>query len=105
MSECQVLIIDAQDYKSIIEAFHRVELQHNIQYLSELSYFRYFNYEKIEQFAKCFNSKHLNKGDILISEGSKVDTMYILRQGGLDVEKIIKIEQSNYWPVKANEWE
>lgn len=105
LTDAKCLTISAKDYAYIIEGFHRVQLQKNISYISELPYFKFFSYKKIDQIAKWVISRHLSKGEVLLKEGSMLDQMYILRQGVLDVQKIIKIESSNYWPVKTREWE
>ena len=105
LADTDLFTITVKDYAYIIEGFHRVELQKNISYMSELTFFKYISYLKIEQLAKSFNSKHLNKSEVLVKEGSKVDQMFILRDGQLDVQKVIKIEFANYWPIKSNQWE
>ena len=102
---CKLLLLINNQYASIIEDFHRVELQKNIQFLSELSYLRYHSYEVIESLAKWFNSKHIKKGEVLVKEGTIVDQMFIVKHGFVDVQKVIEIEDANYWPVEGKRYE
>ncbi|CAI2359226.1 unnamed protein product [Moneuplotes crassus] len=101
-TDIQAFNISFQNYKDIIKGFHRVKLQKNIQYLSEISYFRYLSYEKIEKLAKSFNTIHLKTGEAVVREGKEISQMFILKEGNLDVQKVIKIEDSNSWPTQSN---
>ena len=73
------------------EVGERIDMQEKWKTLRYLSFFKDFNDDQITDVVNASEWKEYSKGDVIISEGDKETSFYIIAKGGVDVMKKNKI--------------
>ena len=64
--------------------------------LKKISMFKNFDDEKLKEFFKTFSQKKYNAGDIIFKEGSEGNTLLILLEGEVVIEKKLDEEEKEF---------
>ncbi len=73
------------------EVGERIDMQEKWKTLRYLYFFKGFNDDQITDVVNASEWKEYSKGDVIISEGDKETSFYIIAKGGVDVMKKNKI--------------
>jgi CRP-like cAMP-binding protein len=59
----------------------------------------------IDQFAAGADIKEYLPDEIILSEGKKVDSFYLVMQGSVRMEKMVSVKSNNNWPKSKDKWQ
>ncbi len=65
----------------------RIDIQEQKTILHYLTFFKDFNDEQISEVVQASEWKEFEKGDVIVSEGEKETSFFIIAKGGVDVYK------------------
>lgn len=91
-THCIVCEIQMKKYQMLIEKFTSMEHSGEINFLLSMNIFKKCNRILIEKLLSLMTKKTYNKGEIVIEQGSPVNSLYIIRKGQCEVE--VSLSQS-----------
>ena len=87
---------------SSIRAYKQQESETNKEHLSHISL---FTGKPLDRVKACCDIQVYMQGDTFLKEGDEPHHFYIVKHGQVKVEKKIKVQKKNYWPVGVRQWE
>lgn len=85
-----------------MNSFKSHESESNKNFIKDIPLFSQKNIDSIKAFCEiCVFAK----GDMILKDGDEPDHFYMIKQGRVKVEKWVKVQKKNYWPVSTSEWE
>ena len=67
--------------------------------------FRGVKVSDIDEFAAGAEIKEFLPDEIILSEGKKVDSFYLVMQGAVRMEKMVSVKSNNNWPKSKDKWQ
>lgn len=91
-----------EDFLNCLNSFKAHESESNKNFIKDIPLFYNKNIDAIKTYCEI---SVFAKGDIILKEGEEPTNFYMIKQGKVKVEKRVKVQKKNYWPVSAKEWE
>lgn len=90
-SACQLVSLDFKIFRLVLKAFFEGQAAERMDYLKNVPLFNIIPHHYLEGLILHMKEKILHKGDIIFKEGSKIDCLYIVKEGEVEVSKIINL--------------
>ena len=92
LEDCQVLQLMKDDYDEIIDDVAKVEKSRNLDFLRSMRFLFDWGFEKIQKFNNEIGIKTFKDGEYVFKQGSEGREAFIVLEGKLNVECILKVE-------------
>ena len=94
-----------RDYDTIMreEINHKIELNH--KFIKKISFFFTWTHERVSKLIDVIGELQYKPRDCLWKQGDQAEQVYILKNGVLFIESILKKVDFNFYPISTKEWE
>lgn len=99
------LSLSRDDYDAFISKMRQKEKYRNLELLRTISLFRDWQITKLNLLATNIFTVHFPKDRIIYNFEENPLNFYIVKQGCVDLEIILKRQDGNRWPSATDEWE
>lgn len=90
-SACQLVSLDFKIFRLVLKAFFEGQAAERMDYLKKVPLFNKIPHHYLEGLILHLKEKVFHKGDVIFKEGSKTDCLYIVKEGEVEVSKIINL--------------
>jgi len=94
-TETVCAIIKHKDYSAIIEEAYAKKHSVNISFLGNLRIFQHWNHHQVTSLVRCSEEVRFNRNQILFKEGEQGDSIYFIKDGEVELQKMIEFENKD----------
>ena len=76
-----------------------------MNYIQNLPFAEDWEFEKMQHFNSELNQMTLLPGEVVYELNDPTDVFYLVKQGSLQVEAVVELEEENQFPVGNDKWE
>lgn len=107
LDSCHFAVLDRSNYQRILASIMKQKKMELVDFLQNQSIFKGFTKGSLAKLSYCFEEKSYSKNCILYKEGTRVDFLYLIKQGDVKLTKKISfkkvdIEATNKYKDQLN---
>ena len=103
-SDCIVFKLMSEDYEAAILHSKQKEKQGILEFFLSMGLFQGWSSIKLTRLGALINIKTFEAGENLYKRNDPCTSLYMIKEGKVNVYTYVPIEQSNKWPTSVNEW-
>lgn len=88
----EVVSLDKKTFRSVLKVFFENQAAEKFEYLCKIPLFKGIANHYLQGLLLHLKEKIYKKGDVIFSEGSKVETLYIIKEGEVQARKTIDLK-------------
>ncbi|CAG9333700.1 unnamed protein product [Blepharisma stoltei] len=92
------------DYDSVILGIKKLEKHDNTKFLLSIRYFENWSFLKAQRLSNFLILKHYETDELLYDRGDPSNILYIIKEGKVEIQAFIDVEQKNCWPTGSQKW-
>lgn len=93
LSDCDVVTLNRQDYKKILEKIDDKILEFDLKFLKAMPYFSKWSQSMLRKLHSCFQKIRVMKDHVVIKEGVTCEYLYMVKSGIFELSKRLKRAQ------------
>ena len=90
---CELISLDLKTFRLVLKAFFISQTSEKLDYLKKIPLFKSIPSLQLHGLLINLKEKKYRKGDIIYNEGSKLDSLYIIKEGEIQASKIIDLKK------------
>ena len=92
------------DFESTISVFKKKERRSAVDFLMRESVLNSLGHAKLQRLSSLLISTKFEPGQVVYDVGDVSQSFYIVREGSIDIETYVNIDQTTRWPVDTHSW-
>ena len=84
---CQLVSLDKKTFGSVLKAFFENQAAEKLEFMTKVPLFKGLPNHHLQGLLLHLHEKRLKKGEIIFPEGTKVNTLYIIKEGEVQALK------------------
>lgn len=84
---CELVSLDKKTFRSVLKAFFENQAAEKLEFMRKVPLFKGIPNHHLQGLLLHLHEKRLKKGEIIFPEGTKVDTLYIIKEGEVQALK------------------
>lgn len=103
--DTKLLKLTQQDHDSVVLGAKKREKYNFTLFLHTIPFFDVWQLVKVHRLSNALISTHFAPGQVIYDIGAKSASLYILKEGQVEIQTIIRLDESNRWPIGNHSWE
>ena len=105
LEDTQLLKLTREDHDSVVLGAKKREKYNFTLFLHTIQFFDTWQLVKVHRLSNALISTHFTAGQVVYEKGAKSASLYIVKEGQIEIQTIIRLDESNRWPIGTHKWE